>query len=80
MLFDILKKNNKDVRLSGNIGRPILNEKHVKKSTFFIIEISSYQIEYSKIFKANFAAILNISNDHLERHGNIKIIPILNLN
>ena len=56
MLFDILKKNNKDVRLSGNIGRPILNEKHVKKSTFFIIEISSYQIEYSKIFKANFAA------------------------
>ena len=72
LLFDILKKNNKDVRLSGNIGRPILDEKHIKKSTCFIIEISSYQIEYSKIFKANFAAILNISYDHLERHGNIK--------
>ena len=72
LLFDILKNNNKDVRLSGNIGRPILNEKRIKKSTYFIIEISSYQIEYSKIFKANFAAILNISNDHLERHGNIK--------
>ena len=72
LLFDILKKENKDVRISGNIGRPILDEKHIKKSTCFIIEISSYQIEYSKIFKANFAAILNISNDHLERHGNIK--------
>ena len=72
MLFDILKKDNKDVRLSGNIGRPILDEKHIKKSTCFIIEISSYQIEYSKIFKANFAAILKISHDHLERNGNIK--------
>ena len=72
LLFDILKKNKKEVRLCGNIGKPILNEKLIKKNTYFIIEISSYQLEYSKFFKSNFAAILNISNDHIERHGSIK--------
>ena len=35
------------------------------------MEASSYQIAYSKIFKANYALILNISPDHLERHGTL---------
>ena len=71
ILFDVLKDQKKDVRLVGNIGNPILNEKEVTKKTIFIIEVSSYQIAYSKIFKANYAVILNIAPDHLERHGNI---------
>ncbi len=71
ILFQILKDQKKDVRLVGNIGNAILNEKRITKKTIFVIEISSYQIEYSKIFKANYAAILNISPDHLERHGNL---------
>ena len=33
---------------------------------------SSYQIDYSKIFKTNYGIILNISPDHLERHGSLK--------
>ena len=41
---------------------------NIKKKTVFIVEISSYQISYSKIFKPNFGVILNISHDHLERH------------
>jgi len=69
ILFDILKNQKKDVRLTGNIGRPILNEKKINFKTIFVIEASSYQIEYSKIFKANYALILNIFPDHLERHG-----------
>ena len=69
ILFDILKKNKKDVRLVGNIGNPILTEKKITQKTIFIIEASSYQIEYSKYFKANYAAILNITPDHIERHG-----------
>ena len=68
LLFEILKNQKKDVRLTGNIGNPILSEKKITAETIFIIEVSSYQIEYSKNFKANFAAILNISPDHLERH------------
>ena len=42
----------------------------IKKKTIFIIEASSYQIFYSKYFKTDHAAILNLSADHLERHGN----------
>ncbi len=71
IIFDILKDQKKDVRLVGNIGNAILNEKKVTKKTIFVIEVSSYQIEYSRFFKTNYAAILNISPDHLERHRNI---------
>ena len=71
ILFQVLKDQKKDVRLVGNIGNPILNEKKVTPKTIFVIEASSYQLEYSKIFKANYAAILNISPDHIERHGNL---------
>jgi len=69
ILFDVLKNQKKDVRLTGNIGNPILAEKKISPKTIFVIEVSSYQIEYSKHFKANYALILNITPDHLERHG-----------
>ena len=59
-----------DVRLIGNIGNPVLSEKNIKK-TIFVIEASSYQLEYSKIFCSN-TAILNISPDHLERHKTLR--------
>ena len=71
ILFHILKDQKKDVRLVGNIGNAILNEKRISEKTIFVIEVSSYQIEYSNNFNANYAAILNISPDHLERHGNL---------
>ena len=69
ILFDVLKNQKRDVRLTGNIGNPILTEKKITSKTIFVIEASSYQIEYSKNFKANYAVILNITPDHLERHG-----------
>ena len=69
ILFDVLKKQKRDVRLTGNIGNPILAERKITPKTIFVIEASSYQIEYSKNFKANYATILNITPDHLERHG-----------
>ena len=71
MLFKIFKSNYKDVRLVGNIGNPPLFEKNIKKKTIFIIEASSYQISYSNFFQSDHTAILNLSADHLERHGNI---------
>ena len=71
LLHDILKDQKKDVRLVGNIGNPVLLEKKIKKDTLFVIEASSYQLEYSKLFKTNISLILNISPDHLERHKTI---------
>ena len=71
LLHDILKDQKKDVRLVGNIGNPVLLEKKIKKDTLFVIEASSYQLEYSKLFRTNISLILNISPDHLERHKTI---------
>ena len=71
LLYEVLKNHQKDVRLIGNIGKPVLSVKKINKNTEFVIEASSYQIAYSKFFKTNNAMILNISPDHLERHGNI---------
>ena len=72
ILFDVLLDQKKDVRLVGNIGNPILSEKKITKKTFFVIETSSYQLDYSQLFSSKYAFILNISPDHIERHGNLK--------
>jgi len=71
ILYEVLKDQKADVRLVGNIGNPVLLEKKVTNKTIFVIEASSYQLEYSKIFKSNISLILNISPDHLERHKTI---------
>ena len=68
LLYEVLLNQRFDIRLAGNIGNPILSVKNVNQKTIFIIEASSYQLEYSKIFKSKFAAILNLSPDHIERH------------
>ena len=72
IIYEVLSQKKVDVRLVGNIGNPILLEKNVINKTIFVIEASSYQLDYSKIFRANIAAILNISSDHLERHKTLK--------
>tara|TARA_B100000989_G_scaffold281062_1_gene244960 strand:- start:681 stop:1973 length:1293 start_codon:yes stop_codon:yes gene_type:complete len=71
MLYNIFKLKKYDVRLVGNIGRSPLEEKKIRKQTIFIIEASSYQISYSKYFKTDYAAILNLNIDHLERHKDL---------
>jgi len=68
----ILKSASYNVKVVGNIGNPILSSKNNNKKNIFIIEVSSYQLQYSKLFNSSHAAILNISSDHLERHKNMK--------
>ena len=72
ILHNVLLDQKKDVRLVGNIGNPLLSEKKINKKTIFVIEASSYQLDYSKIFSSKYAMILNISVDHIERHRNLK--------
>ncbi len=72
ILYEILLDQKYDVRLIGNIGNPVLSEKKITKKTIFVIEASSYQLDYSKIFTSKYAVILNISPDHIERHKNLK--------
>ena len=72
ILYEVLEDQKYDVRLIGNIGNPALSEKKITKHTIFVIEASSYQLEYSQIFSSKYAAILNIAPDHIERHRNLK--------
>lgn len=62
------QKDNWD--LGGNIGNAVMNMDATAKG--FILELSSYQIELLKEFRPNIALLLNISNDHLDRHGTIE--------
>ena len=71
LMYEVLLKQKFDVKLVGNIGNPILSVRNVKKKTIFVIEASSYQLDYSKIFKSKYSVILNLSPDHLERHKNL---------
>ena len=57
----------------GNIGKPILNYNIGKKTNVVIvIEMSSFQLEYSKFVKPNHAILTNITRDHLDWHGTMK--------
>ena len=71
ILSHILKKNKFQPVLGGNIGSPVLSLKIKKKSTI-IIEASSFQLSYSKFIYPNYAILLNITNDHLDWHDNMK--------
>ena len=69
LLFHLLKKNKFRPFLGGNIGTPILDLKNFKKN-FVIIEASSFQLSHSKFIKPDYALFLNLTNDHLDWHGN----------
>ena len=47
-------------------------KKKINNKTIFIIEASSYQLDYSKYFRSKYSIILNLTPDHLERHGSFK--------
>ncbi|MEL0177056.1 MAG: Mur ligase family protein, partial [Pelagibacteraceae bacterium] len=67
----ILKKNKINSKIIGNFGNPVL-EGDFSEKKYYIIELSSYLLDYSKYIKLNSACILNVSPDHLERHLNLK--------
>tara|TARA_B100001057_G_scaffold224214_1_gene224515 strand:+ start:9042 stop:10319 length:1278 start_codon:yes stop_codon:yes gene_type:complete len=69
VLEHLLKKNKIKCYLGGNIGIPILSLKNTK-SSYVIIEASSFQLSHSKFICPDFAFLLNFSNDHLDWHGN----------
>ena len=71
ILEHVLKKNNINVRLGGNIGKPVL-DLDLKNEPLVIIEASSFQLAYSKFIRPDYAIILNITNDHLDWHGSFK--------
>lgn len=59
--------------VAGNIGQPLITE--VEKygpEDLIILEVSSFQLETTSLFHPRVAAILNITPDHLDRHGDME--------
>ena len=70
LITHLLKKNKFKTLLGGNIGTPVLDLK-ITKNTYIVIEASSFQLSHSKFIQPDYAFLLNITNDHLDWHGNM---------
>ena len=66
----ILKDSGCSTVVAGNIGNSLCGEvSHIKKDTWVVLEVSSFQLERIVDFKPRIAIILNITDDHLDRYG-----------
>ncbi|MDD5686216.1 MAG: UDP-N-acetylmuramoyl-L-alanine--D-glutamate ligase [Elusimicrobia bacterium] len=69
MVGEVLKKAGKKTIICGNIGTPVCDFiRESDKETYVVMEVSSYQLEYTDKYAPHISAILNITSDHLERH------------
>jgi UDP-N-acetylmuramoylalanine--D-glutamate ligase len=67
----LLRSAGHDVQLGGNIGTAILSLAPPAESRAHVIECSSYQIDLAPTLDPSVGILLNISEDHLERHGTL---------
>ncbi len=71
LLGEMAKSANLDVRIGGNIGVPALDLLHEPRPDLYILELSSFQLETTESLNACAAAILNVSEDHMDRYHNL---------
>jgi UDP-N-acetylmuramoylalanine--D-glutamate ligase len=71
LIGHILKASGRDVRVGGNIGDAILGLAPPKPGAIFVVELSSYQLDLAHSLRCDLAIFLNISPDHLDRHGDM---------
>jgi UDP-N-acetylmuramoylalanine--D-glutamate ligase len=69
LIAHILTRAGKDVQMGGNIGRAILALEPPAQHRIHVIEVSSFQIELAPSLAPSIGVLLNISPDHLDRHG-----------
>ena len=65
----ILSLAGKEVEIGGNLGTPVLDLHPLGGSGAYAIEMSSYQLDLTFSITFDVAALLNVTPDHLERHG-----------
>jgi UDP-N-acetylmuramoylalanine--D-glutamate ligase len=69
LIGHLLSRNGWDAQVGGNIGKPVLELSPPREGTVYVLEISSYQLDLTPSLKPNVAVLLNITPDHLDRHG-----------
>lgn len=68
LIFYILKQAGLNVGLAGNIGNSLALQVAHKDHDYYVIELSSFQLDNMYDFKADIAILLNITPDHLDRY------------
>jgi UDP-N-acetylmuramoylalanine--D-glutamate ligase len=62
----------RDVRIGGNIGVGVLDLEDMHGGAVYVLEMSSYQLDLTSSLHSDVTVILNLSPDHLERHGSME--------
>lgn len=68
LIYHILKTAGLNVGLGGNIGRSFARQVATENFDYYVLELSSFQLENMYTFKADIAILLNITPDHLDRY------------
>ena len=69
LLGHMLTAAGRDARIGGNIGHGVLGLDDMHGGAVYVIEASSYQLDLTSSLKPDVAVLLNITPDHLDRHG-----------
>ncbi len=71
-LGHMLQEDGSDVEVVGNIGRPFAEVVVDRPEATFVAEVSSFQLEDTRTFRPDVATVLNVTPDHLDRHGTFR--------
>ena len=69
LIYHIFREAGLDVGLAGNIGNSLALQVAQGDRDYYIVELSSFQLDNMYEFRANVAVLLNITPDHLDRYG-----------
>ncbi len=72
LIGHVLSAMSLDAHVGGNIGTAVFNLPPPKWGRIYVIEMSSYQIDLSPGFRPDVGVLLNLSPDHLDRHGSLE--------
>jgi UDP-N-acetylmuramoylalanine--D-glutamate ligase len=72
LISHILKSAGRDAQMGGNIGVPVLALEPFVAGRCYVLEVSSYQVDLAHSLHATVGILLNVSEDHLDRHGTME--------
>lgn len=72
LIAHILTASGRDTQLGGNIGTAVLTLDPPKAGRFYVVECSSYQIDLAPTLNPSAGILLNLTPDHLDRHGTMQ--------
>ena len=72
LIGHIMQVSGREAEVGGNLGVPALDLAPLGNEGTYVLEMSSYQLELTKSITFDVAVLLNISPDHLDRHGGME--------